>query len=192
MRKRATKIALVLWAVASTALAVMTLARHELSLPVPEKRDRTFQAALDAEIGVPSSWQAIHFLYGPCRCSQRIVDHLVERGPRAPFDETIVVAADDGELGARLEKAGFPVTRTKADALRDAYHVESAPMLVVRAPTGEVVYAGGYTRTKQGLDVSDLAIFDDALARRRLETLPVAGCGVSRRLRTFLNPGEIL
>ncbi len=193
MRIPIVKAVLLVWGVATSGLGVMLMARHELALPVPAKNDPVLLSALDGvSAGQAHGFRAVHFLYGPCRCSQRIVDHLVERGPKKPFAESVVIASDDGDFGQRLSRAGFAVTRVTPTELRDKYRIEAAPMMVVVSPGGEILYAGGYTRVKQSADVADVEILEGALAAREHETLPVAGCGVSQRLRTFLNPGEIL
>lgn len=193
MQRPLLKAALIAWGLSVTGLGVMLLARHELALPAPGKDDPVLAASLAKTApGERPAFRAIHFLYGPCRCSQQLVDHLVERGPIAPFVESVVIASDDGTYSERLRRAGFTVTRVSPNELRDVYRIEAAPMMVALAPSGEVLYAGGYTSAKQSAAVADREILDDALHRKEHEALPVAGCGVSQRLRTFLNPGEIL
>jgi hypothetical protein len=184
---------LVVWAVAMTAISVVLLARHAIALPTPTPKDARFQAAVaqlaagDAQQG----WSAVHVLYAKCRCSQRIVDHLVDSRRPAGVRERVLLVDDDGAFTTRLRAAGFTVIATAPTELRDKYRVEAAPLFVVSAPDGRIRYAGGYTREKQGPDIRDLAILSDLMADRTPEVLPTLGCAVSDELRAVLNPLEI-
>ncbi len=184
--------ALVVWGLVSTGLAVALLARHELALPAPHAEAPTLKTGI-ASLVHPGAWSTLHVLYGPCRCSQRIVDHLALRGPRTDIEEQVLLSNDEGgALKRRLVAAGFAVIDTSPEELRDRFAIEAAPMLLVIRPDGRVGYVGGYTRQKQGLQIEDVSIQDELLREERPEELPVAGCGVSDRLRAYLNPGSLL
>lgn len=181
------RVAFGVWAVAMTGLGALLLSKHAIALPVPPKEDPALAAAVESQGG----WSALHVLYAKCRCSQRIVDHLVETQRPADVRERVLLVGDDGTFTRRLESAGFTVMSATADELRDRYHVEAAPLFVVSGPQGDVRYAGGYTREKQGADIRDLAIVEELRADRSPERLPTVGCAVSNELRAVLNPLEI-
>lgn len=79
----------------------------------------------------------------------------------------------------------FDVRRVTSDDL-SRYGIEAAPLLVVLSPGGQIRYAGGYTERKQGPNIDDLRILDDARRPGVLASLPVFGCAVSDRLRRQL------
>lgn len=84
------------------------------------------------------------------------MDHLALRGPRTDIEEQVLLSNDEGgALKRRLVAAGFAVIDTSPE-LRDRFAIEAAPMLLVIRPDGRVGYVGGYTRTKQGLQIEDV------------------------------------
>jgi hypothetical protein len=177
------------WVVAMTGLGALLLSKHAIALPAPAKEDPALEAAVQ---GLPEtgtgSWSVLHVLYAKCRCSERIVDHLVSSTRPSHVHERVLLVADDGAFGERLRAAGFTVVPATADELRDRYNVEAAPLFVVSAPDGALRYAGGYTREKQGADIRDLAIIDELLSDGVPDALPTVGCAVSEELRAVLNP----
>lgn len=185
------RVAFGVWLVAMTGLGSLLLSKHAIALPAPAKEDPVLGAALQELPEPRSGWSALHVLYAKCRCSQRIVDHLVSSKRPADVRERVLLVGDDGSFTARLQGAGFTVVAATAEDLRDRYHVEAAPLFVVSGPDGKPRYAGGYTREKQGADVRDLAIFDELFADGAPAALPMLGCPVSDELRAVLNPLEI-
>lgn len=182
-------VLLLLWVAGSTAVAVVLLARHTIALPAPSAEDPALAEVVRATRARSSTgWAMLHVLYADCRCSQRIVDHLL--GSRRPqgVDESVLLIDDDGKLTGRLRAGGFRVTAVTAAQLRDELHIQAVPLLVISDVEGTVRYAGGYTSTKQGADIRDLAIFAQLLAERTPDTLPMLGCAVSEELKAVLNP----
>ncbi|HLK41165.1 MAG TPA: hypothetical protein VKU41_30650 [Polyangiaceae bacterium] len=183
-RGRAGKIALVAWFVAMVAVGSGLLAKHVLALPAPAVSPK-LAASLDALRGphAQSTWLAVHVLYSECRCSQRIVDHLVSTERPVGWSEIVLWV---GNLAPRAElEQRFDVRRVRSADLA-AYGIEAAPLLVVVDPAGHVRYAGGYTTRKQGPVIDDLRIFDDSRREAVVASLPVFGCAVSDRLKRAL------
>jgi hypothetical protein len=179
------------WVLAMTGLGALLLSKHAIALPTPAREDPALAAAVQALPDRGSGFSALHVLYAKCRCSGRIVDHLVTSKRPDSVRERVLLVGDDGSFTARLENAGFTVVAATAEELRDRFHVEAAPLLVVSGPEGKLLYAGGYTREKQGADIRDLSIFEELLADRQPAALPTLGCPVSDELRAILNPLEI-
>jgi hypothetical protein len=103
----------------------------------------------------------------------------------------VVVVDDDGLSGPedeRLRKAGFGVIVITPTSLRERYHLEAAPVLVVMSPDDEIVYIGGYNRHKQSAAYEDIAIVAELRARETPTTLPVFGCATSARLSRVMDP----
>lgn len=159
------------------------LARHLVALPSPVAA--RLAPAIES-LRSPSErgrWLAVHVLYSECRCSKRVVDHIVAT-PRPPDWSEMVLWVGKVEPSAELT-ARFDVRRiTPADLA--AYGVEGAPSLVVVSPDGRVLYAGGYTERKQGPAIEDLRIMASAKKGGTPGALPVFGCAVSDRLKSEL------
>ena len=168
------------------------LIRHLVALPTPPTSDRVLHHALEtALVGRPGNWRLAHVMYRTCTCSRRTIEHLVSRG-RLPGTDELVVMVDDavaaGPQDAVLRAAGFTVLVISPATLRDGWHVESTPLLVVARPDHEVVYVGGYNRHKQSPRYEDVAIVDELRGHHVPATLPVFGCATSARLASALDP----
>jgi hypothetical protein len=184
VRNRISGITLVAWFAVMLALGAGLLAKHMVALPAPAK-DEKLAASLEALRGPENRgrWLAVHALYADCRCSQRVVDHLVTTA-RPPDWSEIVLWVGNQPPSAALEKR-FDVRRIgTADLGR--YGIEAAPILVALDPAGHVRYSGGYTDRKQGPVIDDLRILEAARRPDIVASLPVFGCAVSDRLRRQL------
>ncbi len=177
--------ALALWFVSMVVLGAGLLARHVVALPTPAP-----SAMLGASLRVlrnaqnQDRWLAVHVLYAECRCSQRIVDHLLSSARPGDWSETVLWIGHPDPSPLLEER--FDVRRIgPADLAR--YGVESAPMLIALDPSGRVRYAGGYTERKQGPVIDDLRILRAAQRPDVVASLPVFGCAVSRRLQRLFS-----
>lgn len=183
LRARLGAAALGLWFAAMLIVGAGLLAKHLVALPGPT--DNAKLAAINV-LRSPHSqagWLAVHVLYSECRCSQRIVDHLLTSHRPDGWSEMILWVGDAAP-SAELETR-FEVKRVdRRDLAR--YGIEGAPLLVALDPAGVVRYAGGYTERKQGPVIDDLRILDTARRRESLASLPIFGCAVSDRLRREL------
>jgi hypothetical protein len=180
-RRSAATLVVVAWLGLMLMLGASLLARHVVALPVSLAGDR-LSASVRAmrEPGTNSRWLAIHVLYSECRCSQRVVAHLLSSPRPLGWSEQVVwigTGAPDTELAPR-----YKVRRVStADAAR--LGIDSAPLLVIISPSDEIRYAGGYAGRKQGPTFDDLRIFAEAQRGQAVVSRPIFGCAVSERLR---------
>ncbi len=181
---------LFVWFVAMGALGVSLLARHEAALPVPEANGELAGALSSLrEADEKGQWMAVHVLYTECRCSQRLLQHLLETTRPTGTSEHVLLVGHDEGLEQKLRAKSFRVTNVESTELGDRYHVTAVPLLVIAAPDGSIRYAGGYTTHKQGPDPRDLQILAEARSTGSvLGALPIFGCAVSERLKKILNP----
>jgi hypothetical protein len=187
---RAGNLAVAVWVVAMLLLGAALLGRHLIALPRPSAQDEALarsMAALRGD-GDADRWMAVHVLYGECRCSQRVVEHLLSSERPAGLREIVLLVGGDETLRNRLTERRFTVVPVSAEDLGERYHVSGVPLLVVVAPDGTIRYSGGYTTRKQGPDPRDLEIVRDVRADRAVAALPVLGCAMSQRLQAALNP----
>lgn len=163
---------------------------HGYVLPHPAAQKPELLRALAAHTSAADSgkFTVTHVLYAECRCSQRILDHLVTRRARSDVSERAVLVDAPPELAARLRAAGYRVEVTTPSELKAHYAIEAAPLLIVADPQQVVRYLGGYTRTRQALALHDLAIIDQVRRGAVADELPLLGCAVSRRLQRLLDP----
>jgi hypothetical protein len=179
------RIAVATWFGAMLLLGAALLAKHVVALPVPEKDARLARSV--ATLRVPAAqgkWLAVHVLYAECRCSQRVVAHLISTARPKDWDETVLwvgKATPDPALSEHYHVK--KITSTELARLG----IEAAPLLVVLDPQDHLHYAGGYTTRKQGPVIDDLRILDAAQHPGPLESLPVFGCAVSDRLKQELS-----
>jgi len=177
------------WAAALLLVGSILLGRHVVALPRPERNPTVTRAF--AALRQPRDrgrWLAVHVLYAGCKCSARIVDHLVQAEPIAPVRELALWVGQDPDAQARLSAAGLRVHTLEPEALRARFGVEAAPVLIVLDPEDQIRYVGGYTSRKQGPDIQDRKILAALLAGTAPEENPILGCAVSSRLQTALDP----
>jgi hypothetical protein len=167
------------------AIGAGLLSRHLVALPAPAPSPKlTASMAELRRPGTRGAWLAVHVLYSECRCSERIVDHLLST-PRPSDWAEVVLWVGQREPDARLTQR-FDLRRVgSADLARMG--IEATPMLLAVDPGGVVRYAGGYTDRKQGPVIEDARILDAARRPERVASLPVFGCAVSERLRAELS-----
>jgi hypothetical protein len=184
VRGRIGGIMLIAWFAVMLILGAGLLAKHIVALPAPAKGER-LAASLDALRGPESRgrWLAVHALYADCRCSQRVVDHLVTT--TRPHDWSEIVLWVGNRPPSALLEQHFDVRRIGSADL-ERYGIEAAPILVALDPSGHVRYAGGYTDRKQGPVIDDLRILEAARHPDIVASLPVFGCAISDRLKREL------
>ena len=177
-----------LWFLAVAVLLAALAIGHWFVLPHPDKRDEKLTAGVAELVRGAPGWAAVHVLYSECRCSQRIVDHLLSSARPSDVHETVVLVGDDAALLSRLAARGYHVVPTQPTELTERYGIEGVPLLIVADPQRSIRYVGGYTRRLQGPDISDLSIIRDLRSGATPEDLPVFGCAVSQRLKRLADP----
>ena len=180
------------WAALVLLVGSLLLGRHLIALPRPELGAVATRAW--AGLRAPADrarWLAVHVLYAGCRCSGRVVDHLVQ-APRLPaVSEVVLWVGQDPESQARLSASGLRVIDVDAQVLQDRFGIEAAPVLVVLDQHDRARYLGGYTARKQGPAIQDRQILSALLGGGVPDTNPVLGCAVSARLEKALNPAGL-
>lgn len=184
-RSRIGGVTLAVWFAVMVVLGAGLLARHVVALPAPLPSPK-LATSLDAlrRPAERGKWLATHVLFAECRCSQRIVDHLVASS--RPNDWSELVLWVGGPAPSSILEQRFDVRRVSPAELA-SYGIESAPMLIAVDPEGHVRYAGGYTERKQGPVIDDLRILQAAQRPAFIASLPVFGCAVSDRLKRELS-----
>ena len=179
-----TRLGLTTWFAAMLVLGAALLAKHVIALPAPASTAK-LSSSLSAfrSSKAVNQWLAVHVLYAECRCSQRIVTHLLSTARPAGWQE-VVLWVGKASPDPALERA-YRVKRVTSAEL-SSFGVEATPLLVVLDPNNHVRYSGGYTERKQGPVIDDLRIFADAQRASVLASRPVFGCAVSDRLKQAL------
>lgn len=189
IKEQLPKAAVIVWAGLSVVVMATLMVGHWFTLPRPDSEHPQLRAALAALLppGV-EGLSVAHFLYADCRCSQRILDHLLDGSRPADAHETIVLVGHDDELVRRATARGFAVHVVSPDELAARFGVTAAPLLAVADANHDVRYLGGYTDRKQSLDVNDVAIINDIRRQRAVAERPLFGCATSRELQNLLDP----
>ncbi len=184
IRRYAGAVALWVWFAGMLVLGAGLLSRHQVAFRPPAK-DAALAASLDA-LRSPRSrgqWLAAHVLYAECRCSQRVVDHLLSTERPRGWSEMVLWVGNPAPRPSSND--AFDVRRIGTQDLA-RYGIEAAPMLIAVDPAGRVRYAGGYTDRKQGPVIDDLRIIGASRDADIVSSLPVFGCAVSDRLKREL------
>lgn len=182
-RRRIGRIGLIAWFAIMLSIGAGLLAKHVVAMPAPSAARLAPSMTALRTPAQQGKWMAVHVLYSECRCSQRIVAHLVSTTRPADWAEVVLwvgAGAPSDELTARFDLRHISV----ADLT--TYGIEAAPSLIVVDPTGRVLYAGGYTDRKQGPSIDDLRIMQASRDGASVAALPLFGCAVSERLKANL------
>ena len=180
------------WVVCCLVGGGYLLSAHLLTLPTPELTDLGPQrSAVAARRSTQQGkWLAVHILDQECKCSQRVLDHLLaERRPPGIVERVVLIASEvTAERSAAIRARGFDLDIVTPEVLAERYRVQAAPLLVVLDPSDAVRYVGGYTPRKQADDVRDVAVVDALRRGESVEPLPTFGCAVGRALKDKIDP----
>jgi hypothetical protein len=184
--------AFVVWIVCCVVGGSYLLSGHLLTLPTPELTDLGPQRSAVAQrrSSQRGQWLAVHILDQDCKCSQRVLDHLLtEPRPAGVVERVVLIASEvSSDRIAAIHARGFDLDIVTPDELAQRYRVEAAPLMVVIDPGDSVRYVGGYTPRKQAADVRDVAMLDALRRGESVEPLPTFGCAVGRSLRGRIDP----
>jgi hypothetical protein len=185
---------LIAWVSVCLVLGTYLLASHLLTLPAPAPSDPVLHHGIAAHRRADQRgrWLVLHVVFDECKCSQRVLDHLLADSRPPGVAERIVLVTEHGTAGAASIAAipahGFELDVVTPEQLVAEYHIEAAPLLVVVDPHDTVRYVGGYTPRKQAADVRDLAVIAAVQRGEAVEPLPTFGCAIGRALSSKLDP----
>ena len=181
-----------IWVGLCLVVGAYLLAAHLLTLPAPGASDPALRTSAIAERRPfqRGQWFVVHVLDQDCKCSLRVLEHLLTAPRPLAVTERIVLIASEvaADRIAAIRARGFDLDIVTGDQLAERYHLEAAPLLVVIDPADTVRYVGGYTPRKQAADVRDAAVVDALRRGERVAPLPTFGCAVGRRLRATVDP----
>lgn len=182
-RKKWGRAALTAWFASMLTVGAGLLAKHVVAMPTPvAARVAPSIAALRAP-AESHRWLAVHVLYSECRCSRRVVDHLVSTSRPEGWSEIVLWVGTAPPPDALA--SSFDLRRVTTSDLA-SYGIEAAPSLIVADPDGRILYAGGYTERKQGPAIEDLTIMQSTRNGKSVASLPLFGCAVSENLKASL------
>jgi hypothetical protein len=189
-RRRAGKLALWIWAPVLFVAVGSLMASHLYELPKPATTDPVTERGLNAlrQPDERERWLAVHVLYAGCRCSERILKHLLESQRPAGVAEKILLVGNASAYVNEARARGFDTELVGKQELEERFHVVGVPALAIVAPEGAIRYLGGYTELKQGPVIRDVELIETTRDGGATKTLPLLGCAVSKELQTLLDP----
>ena len=195
LARLAARFTIAFWVPIVLVIGAYLLGGHLLTLPAPTRENPQLTHAI-AAIQIADGrdrWVVLHVLYEDCRCSARMLNHLLSRGADPTIIERIVfvetsVHEPSAAGSVRAESRGFGFERLSAEELGARYGVQAAPLMVVADPKGVVRYIGGYTDRKGSLQFRDREIVRALRAQNDVAALPVFGCPVSKALDDAVDP----
>ncbi len=188
------RVLLALWSLALLATGAALLAGHLVALPKPHYDDSRLTSTLARMRNHRPSGRVvvIHILDVDCRCSQRVLEHLVARRALPGVEERVVLVGPEGLEGPRVSSSGFELEVVTRSGLLARYGVLSAPVMVVADGQSRVQYIGGYTLRKQATAMRDAEIIARIARGEEVEPLPLFGCAVDAKLRETVDPLRLL
>jgi hypothetical protein len=185
------RTAFVVWIALCVVIGGYMLSSHLLTLPTPDLIDLGPQRSAIAErrSSEQGRWLAVHILDQDCKCSLRVLDHLLAtRRPTDVVERIVMIGKVRPDRIAMIHAKGFDLDMVTPEELAARYRVQAAPLLIVIDPADSVSYVGGYTPRKQGSDVRDLAVIEALRRGEPVTPLPAFGCAVGRSLRDKIDP----
>lgn len=184
MRRKIAALALVIWAPVTIVVTSLLMVNHTIAMPMPDDLRRLEQGVTE---WLGRGDAVVHVLYANCSCTDRLVDHLVTRGPVLADREVVVFVGTPQPSHERLATVGFEWHEWSQSDLTERTGVEAAPVLLVRQHN-RMDYVGGYFRYPAATRPLDEQIIADTAAGAPPKPLPIFGCAVSPRLRETVDP----
>lgn len=178
--------ALAVWAPATLVAVAFLMVDHIAPLPPPGD-PHTLLEGLDAHLP-PGSKRAVHVIYEHCTCTDRLFEHLLERGPTPEWAEAIVYVGTSQQRVRRSRSRGFQVVPLSRDALRLELALDAAPVLVIVDEAGRLAYLGGYFPTPAAVRPQDARFLEEVRRGGKPAELPVFGCAVDEALAQQRDP----
>lgn len=135
-------------------------------------------------------WSVTHILGQGCECSEAVAASLLERGPQAGVQESVVVIGKELLKAPALRARGFQVRTAEASEL-DTGEAHAVPTLIIRNQRGDALYVGGYSDQKlsAGVPVNDLQILRSLQGKGPPpKSFPIYGCVMSQKYQSLLDP----
>lgn len=176
------------WAVGMTCIVACLMVSHWVALPRPAVGSEVPLTRPLANGTDPAPYRVLHFLYADCPCSQRVLNHVLDRDPVPGVTERIVLISETDVITGAIRTCGYEADAVTPEELPERYGVESAPLMVIADRHGIVRYSGGYTSRKQGPDIQDVALITSVRDGKPTESFPVYGCAVSDTLKRLVDP----
>lgn len=185
----ASRVFLAVWIPLMLVIGGTLMAGHWYTLPRPDDQVAVARSLNELRTDAErDSWLAVHVLYSQCRCSQRVLDEVFSRARPDGAAEKLILVGHHEEFEARAAVAGLDTLVLEPRELSERFHIESAPLFVAIAPSGDIRYMGGYTARKQGPNIMDREILENLMHEDDVAELPLFGCAVSKELQGILDP----
>ena len=179
-----------MWAGSLCVVIASLMVGHWVSLPHPTPGTKLSinDGENEESSSKPSEFLTYHFLYSDCPCSRRVLKQIANRSSIREANEKVVLVGEAVEIESTLRQNGFEVEVTSPASLKSKWGVESAPLMVMTDREGTILYSGGYTSRKQGLDYQDEEIINQVISGEHVPGLPLYGCAVSKSLKALVDP----
>ncbi len=134
-------------------------------------------------------WTLTHVVSESCKCSAKVVEYLIQRGPQKDLNEEVLIIGHPPQV-TELHQRGFKTRELNPDDLKEDISKLGVPFLLITTPKGDTVYAGGYSEksVQDGSPIKDLEILQSLQGTRTVASFPIFGCAVSRKLQKIVDP----
>ena len=135
------------------------------------------------------SFGLVHFLGEGCGCSKIIAEYLVKRGKLSGIPEEIWLVGDMKETATLLKNAGL-VVKTFTTSETEAPPINAVPAFGVFDHNHKFHYMGAYTEgpVRPHSAFKDLEMLKSIQHQRKVASIDVQGCVVSKQYQKLLDP----
>ena len=146
---------------------------------------------IQSEFKLPTTttYGIVHFLGEGCGCSKIIADYLVKRGKLADIPEEIWLVGEMKETANLLKEAGLVVKTFQVEKTQ-APPINAVPAFGVFDKNQKFHYMGAYTEgpVRPHSTFKDLEILKSIQHQRKVASIDVQGCVVSKQYQKLLDP----
>ena len=138
----------------------------------------------------PTTFGLVHFLGEGCGCSKFIADYLIRRKPLPDVVESVWLIGEMLHLKEQLELAGFEVKELRFNDYKKSPAINIVPAYGVYDAQQTFHYLGAYTEgpVRPHSVFNDLSTIKELGHKRKVASLAVSGCVVSKEFQKLLDP----
>lgn len=156
---------------------------HSLTIKSQVAQDFVLPEVASGKFGI------VHFLGEGCGCSKIIAEHLARRGKIPGVKEEVWLLGNMKEVSSLLEKAGLTVKLFQVSKESNP-PINAVPAFGVYDHNKKFHYMGAYTDgpVRPHSEFKDLVVLKSIQSNRKVASMNVNGCVVSKQYQKLLDP----
>ena len=132
--------------------------------------------------------ELVHIIPQNRSCTENLLRHLIDRGLMQDIHERIIFVGESTKYANEIRRAGYLLELVSAESIERQYGIVAAPLLVVFAKMGALLYLGGYHTHAATIHPKDIELMRQINDGGQPEALPLYGCAISPELINAIDP----